>query len=344
MNYIKRMWDKQGISYVDVSSSRIRRKLWNQCFTRFGFSFERFGRRYSKFRRSRFLTDAYVEEICSNSSIRWAYARWGFFDHEAAWNRSDYLTLTDNHEQELRNFRAQVQIDGDYICALSRDDEFYPHQNENNGRNIDFTYYLPALDRLSREGVYSLRVGAKQKAYPQEIFNKHVIDYSGRFRSEELDVLLVARCKFVLSCTSGYCLMAYLFGKPCAVINYTPLLLELPFSPHDIYIPQMIWDKERKRLLTFREIADYDLCYSPTSMTNIASGWGSLELVKTGPDAIADVALELNNVIDGKYCYSADDNYLQESFRKLFKHYHGPRNTPARVGKVFLEQNEHLFR
>lgn len=272
----------------------------------------------------------------------YAEATGNYFDFDAINSPDIFLNFSEEENGLASKELQRIQVQGDFVCVHARDGTFYPNIiRYDANRNTPFENFLPACNNLGEDGIYTLRMGSKQIPVNKEIFNQHIIDYSGKYRTDFMDIWLIANCKFFLGNNSGLFYISYLFCKPSAIVNYPCFLESVPFGVNDIYTPQRLWDKSRKRFLTFKEIAEYDIgldCWNKVRFDK-----EGFECIKSAPEEITDLTKEMNDVLDGKYQYNDEDNYLQQKFKSIFKVYHAPYHTPARVGREFLKQNKELF-
>lgn len=86
-------------------------------------------------------------------------------------------------------------------------------------RNTDVRNYVPALRRLIALGFQVVRVGdQKMTRVVREVPGLVELPFVRGYHPA-LDVYLIARCRFMMSCQSGPCSYARAFGKPNLVLN-----------------------------------------------------------------------------------------------------------------------------
>ena len=119
---------------------------------------------------------------------------------------------------------------------------------------------------------------------------ENVIDYAHHpIKSDRLDIILSASCKFMLGSTSGISLVSNIFGVPVAVANLAPPA-ELWYGAKDISIPKRIWSHDLHKHLSLEESLEYPHgCYRYAD-DFIASG---LELTENEPDDILELTKEM---------------------------------------------------
>ena len=331
---VRKKLEQEKIEYIDVSDNRILSVYYNRIKMRpmARFSAVLFAKHVGDSRR-------YLDHLI-HRNYKYAEPPGNQMDFDAINDAGACLRFSDDENAFRAGELRKMNVNAGFVCVHSRDGAYYYPEVDTN-RNTPFENYLQSCSYLGECGLHTLRMGAKQVRLDREIFNERTIDYSGEYRTDFMDIWLVANCKFFLGNNSGFYFVPYLFNKPCAIVNYPNFMDTVPLGINDIYTPQKLWDKNRKRLLTFKEIAEYD----------IGLDWGYLskfkrdgiECLQTTPEEIRAVAKEMNEVLDGTYQYTEEDNYLQQKFRSIFKVYHAPYHSPARVGREFLKQNKELF-
>jgi putative glycosyltransferase (TIGR04372 family) len=86
-------------------------------------------------------------------------------------------------------------------------------------RNTDVRNYVPALRRLVERGFQVVRVGdRKMTRVYREVPGLIELPFAPDYHPA-LDVYLISRCRFMISCQSGPCSYARAFGKPNLVVN-----------------------------------------------------------------------------------------------------------------------------
>ncbi|MBM3546448.1 MAG: TIGR04372 family glycosyltransferase [Alphaproteobacteria bacterium] len=131
--------------------------------------------------------------------------------------RGPLLTLTQAHaEQGRRDLRRMGVPEGAWFVCLHVREPGYMKEGTNSSeavRNANIANYLPAVEEIVRRGGWVIRLGdASVTPLPPM---QQVIDYArSPFKSEVLDVFLMASCRFLLGTTSGPVMVSELFGVP----------------------------------------------------------------------------------------------------------------------------------
>lgn len=338
MKLIKRKLKELKVALIDVSNNKILSVYYNRFKLNKRINLQCFNTRLAcQINNSKRYLDYIV-----NRDHKYADAPGSMFDFDVMNAPEVILNFSSEENKFGRKYLDKMQVQKDFVCVHARDSAYYTNITRLDSiRNTPFENFLQACDYLGRNGIYTLRMGSKQLEFNKELFNRNIIDYAGKHTNDFMDIWTIAHCKFFLGNNSGLFYVSYMFNTPCVIVNYPSFLESVPFSIKDIYIPQRLWDKNRKRFLTFKEIADSDigLDYWPQARYEKEG----IECLQTTPEVIHEAAKEMNEVLDGKYEYTEEDNYLQQKFKSLFKVYHAPYHSPARVGREFLQQNKELF-
>ena len=91
---------------------------------------------------------------------------------------------------------------------------------------------------------------------------KNIIDYASKWQSDFMDIYLPAHCKFFLGPPTGLLNVSQIFNIPVAITNCIPI--NSPSLPlNGVFIPKLLWYKEDKRFLSYKEILSGGLenCY-----------------------------------------------------------------------------------
>jgi putative glycosyltransferase (TIGR04372 family) len=258
-----------------------------------------------------------------------------------------FLTFTPDEDAQGKREQLALGIpDGvPYICFHARDaaylDAMMPdHSWAYHGyRDSDIMTYLSAAEELVRRGYYAVRVGSVVK---DKIANTRqgIIDYAtcGK-RSDFLDIYLGAKCRFFLCSDTGISIVPELFRRPVVYVNWVPLQRISTWTRNGLLIGKKLYLRDEKRYLTFHEIINSEFGGNPSSGLLEEKG---VELIDNTPEEIADVAVEMDQRLNGTWETLAEDEGLQRRFWDLF----GPekmRSPELRIGAQFLRQNVDLL-
>lgn len=272
-----------------------------------------------------------------------------FVEYDAAYyefnNAGSSLQFNEKEEKEGQDLLERMKAKGSwFICFHARDSSYLKKTFEgmdssyHNYRDCNIENYLKAAEYITKQGGYAVRMGSVVEKKLPHLKNKKIIDYAANFRTDFGDIYLLAKCKFFLSSTSGLFQVSTLFDAPVAHANLVPI--EYPtFRKDDLFIPTKIWSKQKKRFLMFKEI--------------IKSGAGvflrtdkyeeaGLVSVENTPEEILDLAVEMNERLNGTWKTTKKDEELQKRYRSLFTNSRC-RGFTSRIGAKFLRKNKFLL-
>ena len=232
-----------------------------------------------------------------------------------------------------------------FICFHARDPKYLAKRfssidySYHNFRNWDINNALKAVEYIASKGGFAIRMGAIVEKKLPKLKNPRIIDYAAKYRSDFGDIYLSANCKFFLSDSGGLSQVAEIFNVPEAWVNVIPVEIP-PFSSKGIYIPKKLWSIEKKRFLTFREIIALGLSNALKAKDYDDA---KIKWKDNTPEEILDLAIEMNERLDGMFKYTEEDKTLQKRFKSLFKKGSQCYGFLSRMGAKFLRQNKSLL-
>ncbi len=262
-------------------------------------------------------------------------------------NLSSTLLFTDEEKQTGKRLLAKMGIKENdwFVCFHARDSKYlaniHPEVNYryHNFRDCDIDNYLKAAEYIAEQGGYAIRMGAVvDKPLPK---NRHprIIDYATDYRSDFMDIYLIAHCKYLLGSTTGILTVATIFYVPIACANYLPLHDSLMRSC-DQFIPKRIWSNQKNRYLTFKEIFDIG-AESFYSLEEFESR--DLKVCENSPDEIYELVREMDMSLKGEFILTPEDEMLRQKIRSLFNSKPSIYHSPANINTHFLRQNKELL-
>jgi putative glycosyltransferase (TIGR04372 family) len=214
----------------------------------------------SRSRRRAALSYSFWYGPDGNARIRW-YGPLGAAV-EAAWKAEKRPPLFSLSAEERTIFRKRMaQIyglpeDAWFVLLHVREPGFHAgwHKHHAGTRNADIQSYLSIVDYIISQGGWVVR-GGDPSMTP---FSPHerVIDYAtSPSRSPEMDIYLCAECAYFVGTNSGFSLVPPIFGKRCALTNWSPIGIPNWYLD-DIYIPKLVRKVSEDRYLTYGEMYD----------------------------------------------------------------------------------------
>lgn len=189
-----------------------------------------------------------------------------------------------------------------------------------DARDGDITTYRLAVDRIAAEGGKAIRMGAIVDR-PVD-FGPAVIDYARQFRTEFLDIYLMAKCRYFLGSSSGLYSAALAFNKHYASTNYLPYH-ETGYGKRTLYIPKLLRRVEDGWLLTFKEMNELGMFIVPRPRWREYNGLEfyrsrGLEFVDSTPEEILDLHRDMVDLMAGTPP-AAEARRLQLTYRSLYR-------------------------
>ncbi|MSP02599.1 MAG: TIGR04372 family glycosyltransferase [Acetobacteraceae bacterium] len=276
--------------------------------------------------------------------IRW-FGPWGAAV-EAAWKESGRPALFGLDADERNAFRRlmaqshKLPEDAWYVLLHVREPGFHGrwHKAHPGTRNAEIGTYDKIIDFVVSRGGWVVRGGdPAMQPIPRR---EKVIDYAtSDLRSPEIDVLLCADCAYFAGTNSGYSVLPPVFGKRCALTNWSPIAIP-NWYPDDIYIPKLVRDTKQNRYLTFQE------------MYSSFAGWSQfqrdfdrtdLRVEDNSPDDLLDAVMELHaEVFDEARGQTAEDEARLQRFNEIVLANGG--YIGSRMSSRFLRRHADLLR
>lgn len=299
-----------------------------------------------------FINNPYIGDKYSPGELVKRCMNFGWAD-----TKTPLITFDDNEVQFAKNELKRFGLENkQYMCFSNRDIAYYeeinklPGQNRDPAviaRNADVDNYKLMAKLLLQRGVYSVRMG---HAVEKGIEGDGIVDYASHFRSDIMDLYLVATCRFFVAGASGIQLMGSLLHTPLVLVNF-PIIsfggdLVTPLNPgRDLMILKKLWHTKEQRYLSIREMLRMERTYKDYYLFHQYANRG-IEFHENTPEELADVALEMDMRLRGELSYSIEDEMLQMQYRKILYEELGIEKLnwyDARIGTQFLRKNPFLL-
>jgi putative glycosyltransferase (TIGR04372 family) len=256
------------------------------------------------------------------------FSQWGARPPLLKLNNSDLVW------RKLAFNKLGLPEDAWFVCVHAREGGYSPiDESIQSYRNSSIENYLPAIRYITSRGGWVLRIGDKSmKSIPDM---ENVIDYAHHpFKSDRLDIILSASCKFMLGSTSGISLVSNIFGVPVAVANLAPSA-DLWYGAKDISIPKRIWSHDLHKYLSLEESLEYPHgCYRYTD-DFIASG---LELTENEPDDILELTKEMMFRLSNAEFELQEDTLSKSLYNSKFDKRYPSRYSCSHLGASFYNK------
>ena len=270
------------------------------------------------------------------------------------------LHISFTSEEELKGKeilkKFGVPEDAKFICLNVRDSGYINKNKKfklrdwsyHDYRNGDIDKFVLAAEELARRGYYVFRMGINVLK-PLKSPNPKVIDYANsKMRSSFMDIYLGAKCCFCISTSAGFDGIPCIFRKPIAYIT-VPFGTILTSNEKTLSITNHHKQKKNNKKLTISEIFSTNVAFSDRSDEFKQN---NVELEDNSPEEIRDLAIEMDERLNGNWKETREDLLLQKKFLLLFeknikkmnlkKTLHG--TIKSRFGAMFLRKNQDWIR
>lgn len=235
-----------------------------------------------------------------------------------------------------------------FVCIHARDDVYLNSYEKpvsssyHDYRDFSIHDYNKAILELINRGYVIIRMGSVVKE-PLNINHPMVIDYSlSEYQSDFLDVFLISQCAFFISSDTGINDIANLFRKERCVINQISVNYLTSYWKYPIIFKKIRRIQDGK-LLSLREIFESGAAGFLRKEQFEQEG---LIWINNSPEEICDLAIEMDERINGRWVETPDDELLQKKFWEIFQNFADPslhKVYRARIGTEFLRHNQYLL-
>lgn len=259
-----------------------------------------------------------------------------------AWKAAGRGPLLKPAEEEIARFRTVMHqafglpTDAWFVLLHVREPGYKAGWEATHAytRNADIETYDAAIQHIVDRGGWVIRGGDPSmrpiRPRPQ------VIDYAtSSLRMPEFDILLCAECRFFLGTNSGFSLIPPLFGRRCALTNWSPIGTP-NWYPDDIFLPKLVRRRATGEPVPFAEL------YA------CMAGWSQFqrdfldeyEKIDNTPEDLLAATIEMFEALEGKLP-SAADEARQARFRETTLA--GGGYLGSRLSSVFTQRYENLL-
>ena len=257
--------------------------------------------------------------------------------------RKPLFKLTEEHKSRGNKILKDMGLPNNawFVTCHVRESKF---KGKEGFRDSDISTYFKAFKEIVKQGGWVIRVGDKSMRPLPKI--PQVIDYAvSEYKSDWMDIFLLAAPKFMLGTSSGPATVSYVFGVPIAMTNYLPTATTY-LSKRDLFLPRLMQRKDDGKMLGFKELMTL-----PYSLGITDGMYDNVFRIKTIPNTETEIKLlcsEMLEKLQGSVKYSQEDEKLQKIFKTKTAEKEvmiGFPNFPiqCRIGKDFLNYHKELI-
>lgn len=255
--------------------------------------------------------------------------------------RKPLLSLRSEHREKGRRILLEhgVPLDAWFVPLHVREPGFFNEDVEwsaNFLRNADIAAYIPAIKEIVDRGGFVIRLGDQTMSPLPPV--EGVIDYArSDFKSDWMDIFLIAEGRFYFGMASGPSSAAVAFGKHTLGTNWFHLG-PWPYCSGDIFLHKLLRSAKEERILSIRESLAPRLfgALEPLYFQKLG-----IEVIGNTADEIKDAAIEMLDRLEGKNIYSEADEEIQAAYRRQADPY--GVEIKSRAAKGFLKRHPELI-
>lgn len=285
----------------------------------------------------------------SNLIISWKQYQPSFSFHLKSKSRIKFPLYS---ETKLNNILSKYNINKNFVCLHSRDNlyvkKYAPNdKNFHDYRNFHFKDYELVIKYLKDKNNSIIKLG---ETFPEQILGLSEKDFYTSVDlnfNEETDYLLNAYSRYNIIGNSGVSGISNILRKKIIYVNLIPLNLDnLSYcSPGSLILPKKIFNKQKKRFLTFTENNNFNFNIHSNVDPYERNG---LTVINNSPQEILAAVFEMENKLQGNNSYdsislndqfwgSITTSYNYEKINYL------KNDLKLSIAGQFLKNNENLF-
>jgi len=248
--------------------------------------------------------------------------------------RPPLFSMKASHLERGRAALRQMGVpENAWFVALHIRESGFSDETGTSPRDASIENYLPAIQEINARGGWVIRVGDKgMKQVPQKT---GFLDYPHTpWKSDWMDVFLLAACRFFIGVASGPAGVPPLFGVPCVYTNWMPMA-DYPYHGKALLIHKTHRDS------VSGQKAPYSRFVSMCTDYNLALKRTNLILEENTAEELREVVIEMLDHLDGTLPGDQENDQRQAQFRELAG-IKSPYGRPS-LGRKFLESNAALL-
>jgi len=257
-----------------------------------------------------------------------------------------YFTREEEAEAQAGLRKMGIKDGTPFVCLVVRDPAYIEKHysgrdfSYHSYRNCDIQDYRDVAEMLVDRGFTVIRMGSVVKEAMQT-HNPRIIEYAcSGFRTELLDIYLLAKCFFYIDGGSGIQAIPLIFRRPIVYTGYVPVEFMASWNSKSMIIFKKHWLKNERRLMTFREIIESGAGRYLYAQQYEEHG---IQLIENTPEEITAVTMEMYERLQETWQTTEEDKELQRRFWSLIKSSKINRVVRSRVGTEFLRQHRELL-
>jgi putative glycosyltransferase (TIGR04372 family) len=268
-----------------------------------------------------------------------------------------YLSKTKPHfsfneieNNRANNFLSEIGFkNGDkFVCYIIRDSEYLSNKDYSchDYRNSDSDTYNESALYLAEKGYWVMRMG-KKVSKPFTADHPRILDYaSSPYRSDFLDIWLMAHCHFCVTTGTGIDDVSIAFRLPIVNVNYLPIGSNRCNLGLCVDLNKYLRWKTNGKFLSLNDQIKTGAIYFQHLSSYEDLG---VEVVDNTAEEILNSVIEMEERLNGTWIEEPEDIELQRIFfEKIktwpdFEEITGWISPDARISASFLRKNHGWF-
>jgi putative glycosyltransferase (TIGR04372 family) len=176
-----------------------------------------------------------------------------FDSYNPSWSSAEPLNVTLSARLMKRcdvKFKEFPLSESDwFVCLHVRESGFH---GDTSNRSASISNYFQGIQEITSRGGWVIRMGDSSMTPlpPME----RVIDYPfTKWKSSDMDLYLIKKCRAFLGMQSGILDVALLFEKPLILVNLDSIFHQVLYKHCDIGISKHVYSKKESRWLCIKE-------------------------------------------------------------------------------------------
>ena len=261
-------------------------------------------------------------------------------------NTKPHINFTSDENNRGRHFLENLGVKPfqKFVCLIVRDstykDKYQPGRDwsYHSYRNSNIDSYEKTILALQKKGYWVFRMG-KGVVGSLKIKIPRVLDYANsQFRSDFLDIWLMANCFFCISTCTGLDEVARAFRRPAVYVNFL-CMEDFVTYDHVLTFPKhLIWKDTNEKLFLSEHLQH-------SYFTSKQYENADIVIKNLTGEEILGAVLEMEARLNGTWKESLNDKRQQQLLWKIlntwpdYNKYHDVIHPEARISSYFLREN-----
>ena len=237
-----------------------------------------------------------------------------------------------------------------FICLIARDSRYLKNRmnfdtSYHDYRDCNIENFTQGIKYLLNKDFFVFRMGKLQKK-KLNLKNKNYLDYAfSKYRSDILDVWLMANCEFCISTGTGFDQISRVFKKPILYVNQLPFT-DWPSFSRSLTHPKFMFDLKKKKFFDLKSYVEHSYHRMSEYKKN------KIKIIDLNKNEILYCIKEFLQIMISNWNISSKRKKKQNKLNNCFKNFllkyhpkidfHQNIHKDALVSNNFLEKNKRI--